>query len=100
MTKRVSFHPIKPIPQRTCVACRKIKIKQELIRLARISGERVEVDIGGKKVGRGAYLCPTPECWETVLKGGRLEHTLRVTLTPDNREQLIKYGKSLLQGVD
>ena len=82
------------------MACRKIKTKQELIRLAHISNEGVEVDIGGKKAGRGAYLCSAQECWETALKGGRLEHTLRVTLTPDNREQLIKYGKSLLQGVD
>ena len=68
--------------------------------MARISEEGVEVDIGGKKTGRGAYLCPAQECWETALKGGRLEHTLRVTLTPDNREQLIKYGESLLQGVN
>ncbi len=100
MTKRVSSHPIKHTPQRTCVACRKIKAKQELIRLARISDESVEVDIGSKKPGRGAYLCPAQECWETALKGSRLEPTLRVTITPENRGQIVKYGKSLLQGVD
>ena len=100
MAKRVSSHPIKHIPQRTCVACRKIKTKQQLIRLARTSSESVEIDIGGKKAGRGAYLCPAQECWETALKGGRLEHTLRVTITPNSRDQLIEYGKSLLQGVD
>ncbi len=100
MTKRANPPPIKHVPQRTCVACRKIKAKQELIRLARTSNESVEVDIAGKKAGRGAYLCPAQECWETAFKGGRLEHTLRVTLTPDNREQLIKCGESLLQGVD
>ncbi len=100
MPKRVSFHPNKRTPQRTCVACHKIKTKQELIRLARISNEGIEVDIGGKKTGRGAYLCPAQECWETALKDGRLEHSLRVTLTPDNREQLIKYGESILQGAD
>ncbi len=60
-----------------------------------ISDESVEVDINGKKTGRGAYLCPAQECWEIGLKGGRLEHALRTTLTQDNREQLIKYRKDL-----
>ncbi len=63
----------------------------------RISGESVEVDIGGKKAGRGAYLCRAQECWETGLKGGRLEHSLRATLTQDNREQLVRFGEDLLK---
>ena len=62
----------------------------------RLADGSVEVDAGGKKVGRGAYLCRAQECWETGLKGGRLEHSLRTTLTPDNREQLIRFGKDLL----
>ena len=85
-------------PQRTCVACRKVKAKQELFRLVRVSDGSVEVDAGGKKAGRGAYLCQTQECWEIGFKGGRLEHTLRTTLTQDNREQLIRFGKGLFKG--
>ena len=61
----------------------------------RISNGSVEVDTSGKKAGRGAYLCQTPECWETGLKSGRLEYTLRTTLDQKNREQLIEYGKDL-----
>jgi len=79
------------------VACREIRDKQELIRLVRISDESVEVDIGGKKAGRGAYLCRAQECWETGLKGGRLEHSLRTILTQDNREQLIRFGRDFLK---
>jgi len=79
------------------VGCREIRAKEELIRLVRISDESVEVDIGGKKAGRGAYLCRAQECWETGLKGGRLEHSLRTTLTQDNREQLVKFGEGLLK---
>ncbi len=86
----------KHIPQRTCVACRKVKAKRELIRIVRISDGNVEVDTTGKKAGRGAYLCRVQECWEVGLKAGRLEHTLRTSLTQDNREQLIGYGKDLL----
>ena len=86
---------VKHIPQRTCVACGKIKAKRELVRLVRGANGTVEVDTSGKKAGRGAYLCPARECWEVGLKGKRLEHVLRITLTQDNREQLIQYGRSL-----
>ena len=77
------------------MACRKIKVKGELMRVVRISDGSVEVDADGKKSGRGAYLCQTQECWEIGLKGGRLEHSLRTRLTPDNREQLTRFGRSL-----
>ena len=77
------------------MACRKVRAKRELIRLVRISDGNIEVDAGGRKAGRGAYLCPAWECWENGLRCGRLEHTLRTRLSQDNREQLIQYGKSL-----
>ena len=94
----INPHPasIKHIPQRTCVACRKVKAKREMVRLVCSADGIVEVDTSGKKAGRGAYLCPTWECWEVGLKNGRLEHTLRTTLTQTNREQLVQYGKSLV----
>ena len=76
------------------MACRTVRPKRELIRLVRISDGSVEVDTSGKKAGRGAYLCRVGECWQVGLKGGRLEHALRLTLTQDNREQLIMYGKA------
>jgi len=76
-----------------------VKPKQELIRFVHISDGSVEVDVSGKKAGRGAYLCRSEECWEIGLKGGRLEHALRFNFTQDNKERLIGYGKALLQGV-
>ena len=78
------------------MACREVRPKPELVRLVRVFDGRVEGDAEGRKAGRGAYLCQAPQCWEVGLKGNRLEHALRATLTPDNREQLIRYGKALL----
>ena len=86
----------KHIPQRTCVACRKVDAKRELIRLVRIADGSVEIDTSGKKTGRGAYLCRAQDCWEAGLKGGRLEYTLRTTLSQDNRRKLITQGEDLL----
>lgn len=92
--------PTRLIAQRTCVACRQIRAKRELVRLVRTPGGDIEIDNTGKKPGRGAYICPTRGCWEEALKGKRLEHALRSNLTHDNREQLIKDGKDLIKGVD
>lgn len=102
MRKSTSHQPVRVrhIPQRTCVACRKVKAKRELIRLVRVADGSVEVDTSGRKAGRGAYLCGVQECWEIGLKGSGLEYVLRTTLAPGNREQLIRYGKDLLQGVN
>ena len=72
------------------MACRKIRPKQELIRLVHIPDGSIEVDTSGRKTGRGAYLCQAQECWEIGVKGSRLEHALRTTLSQDNREQLIR----------
>jgi predicted RNA-binding protein YlxR (DUF448 family) len=93
--RNINSPSLKHIPQRSCVACGRLRPKRELIRLVRLSGGGVEVDSSGKKVGRGAYLCPAGDCWEVGLKQGRLEHALRTAISPDNREQLIKYGQGL-----
>jgi predicted RNA-binding protein YlxR (DUF448 family) len=92
----MTLPPSKHVPQRTCVACHKVKDKKELVRLVRVSDKSVEVDTSGKKAGRGAYLCRKRECWELGCKGGRLEHTLKTSITRENREELIRMGEELL----
>ena len=89
--------PAKRAPQRTCVACRQVKDKKELVRLVRTPAGNVELDKAGKKEGRGAYICPAVDCWEKALKGKRLEHTLKIALTRENREELEKNGIELLK---
>ena len=84
------------IPQRTCLACRQVKPKEELVRLVHTSEGRIEVDTSGKKAGRGAYLCRDIRCWDTGLKGNRLEHSLKTTLSAGNREELVRFGRILL----
>jgi len=80
-----------PQPQRTCIACRRVKEKKSLIRLVRTEDGIVEVDVSGKKQGRGAYLCPSKLCWETALKKNRLEHALRMKIGDSNRQILMAY---------
>jgi predicted RNA-binding protein YlxR (DUF448 family) len=86
-----SKHP----PQRTCIACRQIKDKKALIRLVSTESGIAEIDVFGKKPGRGAYLCPKKTCWELALKKSRLDYTLRTKLRDDNREILREYSHNL-----
>ena len=79
------------------MVCRQIKAKQELVRLVRASDDKVEVDLSGKKAGRGAYLCRAKWCWEAGLKSNRLEYTLRTKISQDNREYLIRFGEDWLK---
>ena len=101
MRKISVSHPvvIKPVPQRTCVACRRVKNKRELVRLVRTDGGDIEIDSTGKKEGRGAYICPDRVCWEKALKGKQLELTLRSNISRENREKLLKNGEGLIKGV-
>jgi len=87
-TKRV-----KHIPQRTCVGCRQVMPKRNLIRVVR-SPEGVSVDLTGKAAGRGAYVHDKKSCWESALKGA-LAHALKTELTEQDRDVLIHYVESL-----
>ena len=87
---------IKPkhVPQRTCIACRKVAGKRSLLRLVRTE-TGVEIDTTGKLPGRGAYLHPYQVCWQAVLRGGRIEQALRTKLNEENRQALLAYMATL-----
>ena len=93
MTRPKSKYP----PQRTCIACRQVKEKKTLIRLVRTENGAAEIDIFGKKPGRGAYLCSDKVCWELALKKNRLEYALKAKLNEVNRQALIEYSHKLLE---
>ncbi|MFC2001095.1 RNase P modulator RnpM [Chloroflexota bacterium] len=90
----------KYVPQRTCVACRTAKPKQELIRLVRTPDGNIEIDSSGRKAGRGAYLCRAWKCWEMSQKPNRLEQALRSSLTRNNCQQLIEQAKGFIKGAN
>ncbi len=87
--------PVKPVPMRTCVACRDLKPKRELVRIVRVAPGEVEVDRTGKKNGRGAYLCPAQECWHLAQRKRSLNHALETAVTPEHWEQLWAYAQGL-----
>ncbi len=79
---------VKKIPQRTCIGCKSVKPKKELIRMVRTPDGEVVVDPTGKKSGRGVYTCPNQECLEASFKGAILDKSLEMTITPEIKEKL------------
>lgn len=87
------------VPQRTCIACRKVDAKRGLIRLVRLPDGRVAIDPTGKRAGRGAYLCAERSCWEAALKRKAIERALKIErLHDDDRAMLEAHAQTLPQG--
>ena len=83
----------KHIPQRTCVGCRQVLSKKELMRIIR-TPEGIRYDPTGKADGRGAYLHDKRSCWEQALKGV-LAKTLRTEMNGKDRDYLLQIMYSL-----
>jgi predicted RNA-binding protein YlxR (DUF448 family) len=62
--------------------------KKELIRVVRSPEGEISLDAKGKKSGRGAYICPKPECLKKARKAKRLERALESPITEDVYDKL------------
>ena len=81
------------IPERTCVVTREKFPKKELLRIVRTPEGTVEVDLVGKKNGRGAYIKKDLEVLEKAKKNKALEYHLEVAIDDkvyDEIEKIIK----------
>jgi predicted RNA-binding protein YlxR (DUF448 family) len=80
----------KKIPQRQCMGCRERKEKRQLIRVVRKTDGQVSLDFGGKMNGRGAYLCPDPECLKKAIRSKALDRSLEVAIPQEVYDRLAK----------
>lgn len=83
----------KHIPQRTCIGCRAVLDKKNLIRVVR-TAEGISIDPTGKLKGRGAYIHNSKSCWEKAIKGS-LEKALKIRITEDQKADLKNFAESL-----
>ncbi len=65
---------------RLCLGCGQQREKRELMRVVRTPEGGVQVDQTGKLSGRGAYICPDPECLRLAVKNQRLSRALEIEL--------------------
>lgn len=76
------------IPMRFCLGCQESKPKKELVRIVRSPEGEFSVDTTGKKPGRGAYICPSAECFEKARKSRALERSFKMKVDPEVYEAL------------
>ena len=88
----------KKIPQRQCMGCRERKSKREMIRVVRCVDGSVNLDFSGKMNGRGAYVCPDPECLKKALKSKALDRSLEVTIPEEVYARLEKEMEGGIHG--
>ena len=84
---------MKHVPQRTCVGCREVLPKRQMVRIVR-TAEGVRVDTSGKLAGRGAYLHDKRDCWVRGMKGA-LAHALKMELGAEDRARLEDFMNAL-----
>ena len=80
----------KKILQRQCMGCRERKAKREMIRIVRGTDGNVSLDFGGKMNGRGAYICPNPDCLAKAIRSKALDRSLEVTIPETVYDRLRK----------
>ncbi|HOA34556.1 MAG: YlxR family protein [Clostridiales bacterium] len=81
---------VKKQPIRRCTGCGESKPKRELVRVVRSPEGEISIDKTGKKNGRGAYICPNPECLKKAKKAKRLDRSFEMQVPDEIYEQLEK----------
>ena len=79
------------IPERTCVVTREKYPKKELLRIVRSKEGIVEVDVTGKKNGRGAYIHKDEESIELARKSRVLDRALECQTTDELYDRMYKF---------
>ena len=77
-------------PLRMCLGCREMKPKKEMIRIVRNAESQIFVDHTSKASGRGAYVCPSRECFERVKKTNALSRALDQAIDDQVMERLME----------
>jgi predicted RNA-binding protein YlxR (DUF448 family) len=82
-------------PERTCIGCRNRSTKSSLVRFVARNGSIV-IDANGVESGRGAWIHPTVQCFDTALSRKAFGRAFRahVDITDDARsriEQQLEY---------
>ena len=86
----------KKIPMRMCLGCREMKPKRELVRIVRNNQGQISLDKAGKAPGRGAYICPNPDCLNACIKTKALSRAFEAPVD----EQVLDAIKEELVKVD
>lgn len=79
---------VKKQPVRRCTGCGEHFPKKELVRVVRTPEGNIELDLIGKKSGRGVYVCKKSDCFKKARKARRFESALECSIPDEIYEKL------------
>jgi hypothetical protein len=80
----------KKIPLRQCIGCGEMKGKREMLRILRTEDGQIILDSTGRKNGRGAYICPNPECMRKARKSKAIDRAFKMAVDSEVYDSLTK----------
>lgn len=78
----------KSTPMRICVGCGELRNKKEMLRIVAAPDGVISIDRSGKAAGRGAYIEPKAECFQTAYEMKKLERSLKRQVSKEIYEDL------------
>jgi predicted RNA-binding protein YlxR (DUF448 family) len=76
------------VPERTCIGCRNVFVKDEVIRIVTGPSEIV-IDYREKLPGRAAYVCPTRECIHQALTSKAIARSLKMNAKLPSEDEFL-----------
>ena len=76
------------VPRRSCIVCGLSSGKDGLLRVVRRPDQKLELDFGGRRPGRGAYVCGSAKCWEAAIDRGGFARALGVRIDQGTLDRL------------
>lgn len=73
-----------------------MKSKKEMIRVIKTPEDNIMLDITGKKNGRGAYICNSPDCLNRAIKSKGIERSLKTEISKEIYDMLVsEFGRGV-----
>ncbi len=76
-------------PRRSCIGCREVFGKGDLVRVVASPDGRLVVDYNAKLPGRGCYVCPDRRCIERAVKAKAFGRALRGSVRAVSSDDLV-----------
>lgn len=77
-------------PRRTCIGCRGIFPKKDMIRIVADRNGMIVTDLKGTRDGRGAYVCRNADCIAKIRSKNALNRTFRKSVGQDTADRIMQ----------
>ena len=84
-------------PQRSCLGCREVRSKNELLRFVLDQEGAMFPDISRKLPGRGAYTCYARACFEAAVRRKQFNRSFKRDVKPFPEAEMLSLIKKLLE---